>query len=207
MGESRGQPQRRRTIPRHRVVIAGGGVAALEAMLALDHLAGPRFAVTVVSPTDFFEYRPLAVTEPFDGAPPPRYELRGLLSTRGARHVKDAVAAVDSEAGAVELVSGGRLPYDFLLLAPGARATVGVPGATHFWSNTGAREVGRPRTTCSRTAHRSRTGSRVPSSNARFCARLRPASSCGVGSSVAIPGILTLASPDSISNRTGDSPR
>jgi sulfide:quinone oxidoreductase len=141
MAESRGQPQRRRTIPRHRVVIAGGGVAALEAMLALDHLAGPRFAVTVVSPTDSFEYRPLAVTEPFDGAPPPRYELGGLLSTRGARHVKDAVAAVDSEAGAVELVSGGRLPYDFLLLAPGARATVGVPGATHFWSNAGAREV------------------------------------------------------------------
>jgi sulfide:quinone oxidoreductase len=122
-------------------VIAGGGVAALEAMLALRHLAGRAFAITLVCPTDSFEYRPLAVVEPFDGGPAPRYDLGTLLSARGARHVRDAVAAVDPAARAVELAGGERLPYDFLLLAPGARAIVGVPGATHFWSDAGAREM------------------------------------------------------------------
>ena len=122
-------------------MIAGGGVAALEAMLALHHLAGRAFTITLVCPTGSFEYRPLAVAEPFEGGPPPRYDLGALLSARGAHHVRDAVAAVDSQAGAVELAGGDRLPYDFLLLAPGARAIVGVPGATHFWSNAGARET------------------------------------------------------------------
>jgi sulfide:quinone oxidoreductase len=141
MSESRGQPKRIRTIPRHRVVIAGGGVAALEAMLALHHLAGRSFAITMVCPTASFEYRPLAVAEPFEGRPMPRYDLGALLSARGARHVQDAVAAVDPDARAVELAGGERLPYDSLLLAPGARAVVGVPGATHFWSNAGTQEM------------------------------------------------------------------
>ena len=122
-------------------MIVGGGVAALEAMLALHHLAGRSFAITLVCPTDSFEYRPLAVAEPFDGGPVPRHDLGALLSARGARHVRDAVTAVEPGAGAVELAGGERLPYDFLLLAPGARAIVGVPGATHFWSNAGAGEM------------------------------------------------------------------
>jgi sulfide:quinone oxidoreductase len=141
MGGSGGQARRARTIPTHRVVIAGGGVAALEAMLALRHLAGRSVAITLVCPTRSFEYRPLAVTEPFAGEPAPRYDLGHLLAARAARHVQDSVVAVDSAAAAVELAGGERLPYDFLLLAPGARAVVGVPGATHFWSNAGAAET------------------------------------------------------------------
>jgi len=141
MGESRGHTRRAGTISRHRVVIAGGGVAALEAMLALHHMARRSFAVTLVCPSGHFEYRPLAVAEPFNGGPAPRYDLHALVSARGARHVRDAVAAVDPAAGCVELAGGERLPYDFLLLAPGARAIVGVPGATHFWSNAAAGEM------------------------------------------------------------------
>ena len=42
----------------HRVLIAGGGVAGLEALLALRHLAGDRVALTLLAPERQFTYRP-----------------------------------------------------------------------------------------------------------------------------------------------------
>ena len=48
-----------------RVVIAGGGVAALETMVALRALAEDRVDVMLVAPDEVFAYRPLAVAEPF----------------------------------------------------------------------------------------------------------------------------------------------
>jgi hypothetical protein len=41
----------------HRVVIAGGGVAGVEALLALHALAPDRIDLTLVSPTPDFVYR------------------------------------------------------------------------------------------------------------------------------------------------------
>ena len=142
MNEVRTQTiRRRRDIGKQRVVIAGGGVAALEAMLALDQMADDAVSIVVVCPSGFFEYRPLAVAEPFDNRATPRYDLEALLSTRGARLVRDAVASVDAPARSVELNDGGRLEYDFLLVALGARPLPGVPGATHFWANSGVQEL------------------------------------------------------------------
>ena len=48
-----------------KVLIAGGGVAGIEALLALRDLAGDRVDVTVVAPTPEFVYKPLAVQSPF----------------------------------------------------------------------------------------------------------------------------------------------
>jgi len=124
---------------KRRVVIAGGSVAALEAMLALRHMGRDLLSVTLVCPRTFFEYRPLAVTEPFDGSVP-RYDLGELTGANGARHVRDAVASVDAGAHSVSLSAGGQLEYDFLLVAVGARAVAAVPGATPFWAGTGLRE-------------------------------------------------------------------
>ena len=50
--------------PRH-VLVAGGGVAGLEALLALRHLAGDRVELSLLSPRADFSYRPMAVAEPF----------------------------------------------------------------------------------------------------------------------------------------------
>ena len=47
------------------VVIVGGGVAGLEALIALRALVGDRVAVTLVSQDDAFVDRPLTVAEPF----------------------------------------------------------------------------------------------------------------------------------------------
>ena len=57
------------------VLIAGGGVAALETMMALHALAGDRVRITLLAPERDFHYRPMAVAEPFTIAHARRVEL------------------------------------------------------------------------------------------------------------------------------------
>jgi sulfide:quinone oxidoreductase len=121
------------TGPALRVVIGGGGVAGLEALLALHALAGDRVRLTLVAPDPEFSYRPLAVAEPFSRGRAERVPLEAFAQDTGAELVRDAVAGVDDAAGEVRLGSRGTLPYDALLLAPGARAVDGVPGASTWW--------------------------------------------------------------------------
>ena len=47
-----------------RVLVAGGGVAALEATIALRALAPDLVQVELLAPNEEFAYRPLAVTLP-----------------------------------------------------------------------------------------------------------------------------------------------
>jgi sulfide:quinone oxidoreductase len=47
------------------VIVAGGGVAALETTLALSELAPEQTDVSVIAPNEDFAYRPLSVREPF----------------------------------------------------------------------------------------------------------------------------------------------
>lgn len=48
-----------------RVLIVGGGVAGLEALLALRALAHDRLEVTLVAQHEWFIDRPMSVVEPF----------------------------------------------------------------------------------------------------------------------------------------------
>ena len=70
--------KRKRRDERFKVVIAGGGVAALEAALALDALAEGRVDVELVAPEPRFWYRPAAVGEPFGLAAVKSYDLADL---------------------------------------------------------------------------------------------------------------------------------
>jgi len=114
------------------VVIAGGGVAALETVLALHHLAPGRVRMCVLAPGREFVHRPLAVAEPFDRAVVRRWPLGAIAADHGAIHVRDTLAAVDADAGCVETGAGRTLGYDALLVAVGARAEVAVDGALTF---------------------------------------------------------------------------
>jgi sulfide:quinone oxidoreductase len=105
-----------------RVVIAGGGVAALETLIALRDLAGDRVDITLVAPGDAFTYRPMTVAEPFGEGHAFRYELAEIARNFGARLVSDSVVAVDPEARRVGCQSGEELSYDHLVLAVGAKA-------------------------------------------------------------------------------------
>lgn len=106
---------------RFRVVIAGGGVAALEAALALRYLAGEVVRITMVSPREEFVYRPLTVREPFSGPSAHRYPLSRFASDLDVELLTETVASVDPEGLTVMTAGGDSLAYDALLLAPGAR--------------------------------------------------------------------------------------
>lgn len=116
-----------------RVLIAGGGVAGLEAMLALRALAEERVALELLAPDDRFEYRPLAVAEPFGAGQVQRFELAPIAAAAGARLHQGALASVDPDRHAVRVTRGQPiLLYDVLLVAAGARPREALPGALTF---------------------------------------------------------------------------
>jgi sulfide:quinone oxidoreductase len=115
------------------IVIAGGGVAGLEGLLALRRALADRARLTLIAPDPDFTYRPLAVAEPFGLGHAHRVPLTRFTEDTGAELVLDGVSAVDEEAGEIRLASGASRAFDALLLAPGGRAVAGVEGATTWW--------------------------------------------------------------------------
>jgi sulfide:quinone oxidoreductase len=103
------------------LVIAGGGVAALEATLALRELAEDRVRVTLIAPRDEFVYRPMTVQEPFAFPRAARYSLAEIASDVGAELIQDAFGWVDPANRVAHTRRGLAIPYDALLLALGGR--------------------------------------------------------------------------------------
>ena len=106
---------------RFRVVICGGGIAAIEGLLRLRSLVGDSVEATLVAPNDELRYRPLAVDEPFARRGVRSYPLTKVARRTGAEWVQDAVEWLDPNAQAVHTTGGREIPYDALLLAVGAR--------------------------------------------------------------------------------------
>jgi sulfide:quinone oxidoreductase len=115
-----------------RVVILGGGIAGVEALLALNDLAGERAALTLVAPDLDFTYRPLTVEEPFSLEPAERHELAPWVKELGASFVRGAVARVDVRGHAAELADGGRLTYECLVVCVGGRSRPAYEHAVTF---------------------------------------------------------------------------
>jgi sulfide:quinone oxidoreductase len=115
-----------------RVVIAGGGVAALEAALALRALAEDRVGVELIAPEPHFWYRPLAVAEPFDLGEVRQFELAELAAAAGATFSLGALTGVDVGGRLAQTSVGSSIPYDVLLVACGAVPTPAVTGALTF---------------------------------------------------------------------------
>jgi sulfide:quinone oxidoreductase len=115
-----------------RVLIAGAGVAAFEAALALRDLGGMRVTVELVAPEQEFVYRPLAVAAPFRMGDVKRFPLERLVEAAGATLTHAAVRQVDAERKLVTTDDGEERPYDALLLALGAQPLDGIEGAFTF---------------------------------------------------------------------------
>jgi sulfide:quinone oxidoreductase len=103
------------------VVIAGGGVAALEAALALRALAGQRVAIKLVAPNAKFRYRPLVVREPFTSARTAGYEVAEIAERAGAQLLVDRFKWLDPTGRTLHTDHGVKLRYDAVLLAVGAK--------------------------------------------------------------------------------------
>ena len=114
------------------VLIAGAGVAGLEAALALKHLAEERVDVELLAPDDDFVYKPLAVAEPFGKGEMRTFPLRRLVELAGARLTSGTLARVDLDSRRAYTSAGDEHPWETLVLAVGARAREGVAGGLTF---------------------------------------------------------------------------
>jgi len=108
--------------PKLRVVIVGGGVAALETALALRELAPEHTGVTVLAPNDEFLYRPMTVREPFSYPAARRYPLARIVADAGAELLAGELDYVEREKRVIHTKAGEAIDYDALVLALGARA-------------------------------------------------------------------------------------
>jgi sulfide:quinone oxidoreductase len=125
----------------HRVVVAGGGIAGLEAVLALRDLAGDRVAITLVAPNADFSLRPLEVAEPFSRGHRGVLPVKDFADEQGIALRADAVTGVDRQRRVVSCAKGGEEPYDSVILALGATARAAIDHALTFGMGAGAKEL------------------------------------------------------------------
>ncbi len=111
------------------VTIVGGGVAALEAMIALRRMAEERVQIELITPTAEFEYRPLVVAEPFGLGRVRSFDIVRLARRHGTTMHLAGLRAVDTGEHTIETWDGRTLGYEILLLAIGATAVSALPGA------------------------------------------------------------------------------
>lgn len=117
---------------RLRVVIAGGGVAALETLLALRALAPARVDVTLLTDKREFVYRPVTVGEAFGRSEARSYPLEQIAGDQHATLVWDSLRRVDVDRSVVVTGLGEVIRFDRLMLATGAVAREPFPGALTF---------------------------------------------------------------------------
>jgi sulfide:quinone oxidoreductase len=114
------------------VVIAGGGVAALEATIALRDLAGDRVSITMLAPEEDFVFKPLSVGEPFALGDAQHLPLKKFARDLKVGLVHDGLASVSPSAHLVRTANGEELRYDKLVIATGARREEPFDHATTF---------------------------------------------------------------------------
>jgi sulfide:quinone oxidoreductase len=115
-----------------RALIAGGGVAALEAALALRRLAQDRVRVEILAPEPHFWYRPMAVATPFELGDVLLLELDSLTREIGADYTPGGLVGVDAWRHIAHTSKNMQLEYDLLLIACGAFPQPAIPGALTF---------------------------------------------------------------------------
>jgi sulfide:quinone oxidoreductase len=118
--------------PRQPVLVAGGGPAALESLLALRELAGPDVELELVAPDPLLVVRAYEVLSPFHEGTEHRYPIARIAADFHVPVTRDSVAAVDVHARTVALGSGAQRSYGTLIVAVGARHAGTIAGAVAF---------------------------------------------------------------------------
>ena len=116
-----------------RIVIAGGGVAALEACLALrERLSAADLDITLLSPGRALRLPPALGPQPFSGISRWSVALATFAADQDVTVVHDALTAVAPHARVAVTGAGDEIPYDMLLVATGGHAADAVHGALTF---------------------------------------------------------------------------
>jgi sulfide:quinone oxidoreductase len=121
-----------------RIIIAGGGIAGLEALIALRGHLGSTAEIELLEANTHLVERQRAVAEPFGAGPAPRFDLVRIAADHGAHLRPDRLSSVDCEQRRIRTVRGDTLDYDALLVAVGGTPDTAVPGALTF---SGPRDV------------------------------------------------------------------
>jgi sulfide:quinone oxidoreductase len=114
------------------VAIIGGGVAALEATLALDVISYTGTDVHLFSPSSRFVLKPLAVSSGLGHGGLLSFDLPKLTSTAGATFHNLSVSEVVTESRTIRLSDDTGFEYDYLIASPGTDPLPAVPGATTY---------------------------------------------------------------------------
>ena len=102
------------------IVVAGGGPAALEALLTVrERLLARDVDLCLITPNRTFAYRPLSSVAEFATHPPHEVAVTDLARFCEARLIEDGVVHVDEEAGELLTHDGDLVRFDYLLLAVG----------------------------------------------------------------------------------------
>jgi sulfide:quinone oxidoreductase len=125
---------------RPNIVVVGGGVAALEAVIGLRELMGTDPFITLVAPNSDFVYQPMSVGEPFAMGPTPRLPLQKIADDFDLSWNQEALKSV-GETRAINLEDGSFLTYDRLLVAIGAPRAAVYEHATTFRGETDVESV------------------------------------------------------------------
>ncbi len=118
--------------PREPVLVAGGGPAAIELLLALRKLAGDELALELIAPDRELVVRAYEVLAPFHEGNEHRYPIARIGADFNVAVIRDALAAVDAQTRTVSLGSGAQRRYGTLIIAIGARQIDAVAGAVTF---------------------------------------------------------------------------
>jgi sulfide:quinone oxidoreductase len=139
--------------------VAGGGVAAIEAVGALRALAGSRAEITLVSRAERVQRRAKSVLTPFGGEAPAPFSLSEVARrVPCALHIGE-LERVEVERRLVVLRDGERLASDRLVIAIGAIAQPAFSGAITFGGAEDASAVSEALQTAERLAFVSPTAS------------------------------------------------
>jgi len=124
-----------------RVVVAGGGPAAIESLLVLREHEGVE--TTLISADAEFAYRPHAVGEPFGLSRVERFPLERICELCSTELVVDRVVAVNTARQTIDLALDEARAYDAALIAIGARPVEAIGGAITFTGRGGDEEFER----------------------------------------------------------------
>ena len=113
------------------VVIAGGGVAALEAALALHELGGERISTTLIAPEADFVYRPMSVRAPFGFRGAATYPLEEITRDIGAGLLADTFSWVDPAQRLAHTKGGEAAPLRRAAARPGCSHAYPVQACDH----------------------------------------------------------------------------
>ncbi len=114
------------------VIVAGGGIGGLEAILALRELSST-IRIELLSPSGEFQLTPLSVTEPFGAGSPRRLPIADFCAEHHVSWTRDELAEVWPQQQRILTAAGTELPYDALLISLGARRrNVAGEGAITF---------------------------------------------------------------------------